>query len=72
MKTVTITLSLEDNKFNEMETVLLNNGCKDLKRAMSEDKWTLYVIETYNDTESYLNYHNGNLEEAYKDMLYDI
>lgn len=70
MKTVAIILSLEDDKFNEMEKVLLNNGHQ--KEEMSEDDWTRYVIENYQAAEEYLDCHNGNLEEAYKDMIYDF
>ena len=72
MKTVTITLSLEDDKFNEMEKILLDNGSKNFKKSVSENDWIRYVIETYEDTKSYLDYHKGNLEEAYKDMLSDV
>ena len=72
MKTVTITLSLEDDKFNEMETILLNNGSKRFKEEVNENDWIRYVIEMYEDTKPYLDYHKGNLEEAYKDMLSDF
>ena len=72
MKTVTITLTLEDEKFNEMETILLNNGYKRLKKEKSESEWIRFVIEMYEDTEPYLEHNNGNLEEAYNDMIYDF
>ena len=72
MKQVTITLSLEDDKFNEMERILLDRGHNRLKATSTENDWTRFVIEMYEDTEPYLDCHNGNLEAAYEDMRYDF
>ena len=72
MRMVTITLALEDEKFNEMESILLNDSYGKCKESWTDEQWTRFVIETYEDTESYLDCHNGNLEAAYKDMKYDF
>ena len=72
MKIATATLELEDDKFKEMEMVLLNNGYKSLKSKMLESDWIQFVIEEYNATEIYLDCNNGNLEQAYEDAKYDI
>ena len=72
MRTVTIVLELEDEKFNEMEKILLTHGCKTCKENFTEDQWTRYVIENYEDTEAYLDCHNGDLEMAYLDMINDF
>lgn len=69
MKTVTITLALEDDKFNEMEKILLDNGYS--KENGNEEDWIKLVIEAYYDTEPYLDHNKGDLEAAYKDMMYD-
>ena len=60
-----------DEKFDEMEKILLYNGYKNLREKWSNENWTRFVIETYEDTESYLDCHNGDLENAYNDMVYD-
>ena len=68
MKKVIITLELEDDKFEEMERVLLNNRCsKD-----NHKNWDAHVIETYNKTISYLECNGGDLNRAYRDMIYDF
>ena len=72
MKIATATLELEDDKFKEMEMVLLKNGYKSLKSKMLESDWIQFVIEEYNATEIYLDCNNGNLERAYEDAKYDI
>ena len=72
MKIATATLELEDDKFKEMEMVLLKNGYKSLKSKMLESDWIQFVIEEYNATEIYLDCNNGNLEQAYEDAKYDI
>ena len=72
MRTVTITFELENEKFNEMESVLLNNGYKELREKWTDEDWTRFVIETYKDTEAYLDCNNGDLEAAYNDMKYDL
>ena len=72
MKIATTTLELEDDKFKEMEMVLLKNGYKSLKSKMLESDWIQFVIEEYNATEIYLDCNNGNLEQAYNDAKYDI
>lgn len=72
MRTVTIVLELEDEKFDEMEKILLNDSYKKCKEDWTDEQWTQFVIETYMDTEPYLDCHNGNLEVAYEDMRYDF
>ena len=72
MRTVTIILELEDEKFDEMEKILLNDGYKNYKENWAEDEWTRFVIKTYEDTNRYLNCNKGNLEAAYNDMKYDF
>lgn len=68
MKRVIITLELEDDKFEEMEKVLLNNGCpKD-----RIENWDAHVINTYYETERYLECNGGDLSRAYRDMIYDF
>lgn len=71
MKRVTIILELEDEKFNEMEKVLIKNGMRkeDFETA---EQWDGFVIREYNKTETYLVLYDGNLEEAYTDMIYDF
>ena len=71
MRTVTIVLELEDEKFNKMESILLADGYKNCKENWTEESWTRFVIETYEDTESYLDCNGGDLKSAYKDMIYD-
>ena len=72
MRTVTITLELEDEKFDEMENILLSDGHKNCKDNWTEENWTRFVIETYEDTEPYLDCNNGDLVKAYKDMINDF
>ena len=72
MKTVTITLELEDDKFAEMERIILKHGYKSFKEKASEAEWVRFVIETYENTEPYLDCNDGELEEAYYDMRYDM
>lgn len=51
-----------------MRKVLLNNGCsKD-----GYQNWDAHVIETYYNTESYLECNGGDLNRAYQDMRYDF
>lgn len=71
MKRATIILELEDAKFNEMEKVLLKSGM-DKECFETEEQWNRFVIEEYNKTKSYLELYDGNLEEAYEDMIYDF
>lgn len=68
MKTATITLQLEDDKFEAMEKVLIAHGI--YKYQIKH--WDFYVINTYYDTERYLEIHNGDLNKAYQDMRYDF
>lgn len=68
MKRVIITLELEDDKFEEMEKILINDG---VSKGMIEN-WDAYVINTYNKTERYLECNGGNLLRAYRDMIYDF
>lgn len=77
MKTVTITLSLEDDKFNAMEQILLKRHPDKLKNQHAkgewhEDMWTRFVIESYYSAVPYLNYNGNDLEKAYEDMYYDF
>lgn len=71
MRTVTIVLELEDEKFNEMEKILLNDSYEKCKESWTDEQWTRFVIETYEDTELYLDCNDGDLEKAYKDRIYD-
>lgn len=68
MKTATVTYELEETKFNAMETILLRHGF--IKEEY--DMWDLFVINTYYNTERYLDFHNGDLNSAYEDMRYDF
>lgn len=72
MRSVTITLNLEDDKFESMEKILLKHGDYD-KDDVTEEMWVRYVIETYEKVKPYLDLscNHGNLEEAYLDMSSD-
>jgi DNA-binding transcriptional MerR regulator len=56
------------DKFNAMADVLFRYGYT----KADYDMWDLFVIQTYHDTERYLEIHNGDLEAAYNDMRYDF
>lgn len=68
MKKVIITLELEDDKFIEMEEILLKEGVQ--KEFIGN--WNAYVIQEYYNTEKYLGCHGGDLYDAYLDMLNDF
>lgn len=71
MKRVTIVLELEDEKFNEMEDILLRSGM-DKECFKTAEQWDRFVIEEYNKVKLYLELYDGNLEEAYTDMVFDF
>ena len=66
MKKVIITLELEDDKFDAMEEILLKEGV----RKEFVGNWD--VIQEYYNTEKYLGCHDGDLYDAYLDMLNDF
>lgn len=67
---VIITLELEEEKFYAMEEILLNSGIN--QNSFDAEEWNRFVIEQYNRTEQYIDINNGNLKDAYKDMIYDF
>lgn len=70
MVKVIITLELEEEKFYAMEEILLNSGIN--KSSFDAEEWNRFVIEQYNRTERYIDINNGNLKDAYEDMIYDF
>ena len=68
MHKIVITLELEDEKYNAMEIIMINRGCK----KNNYKNWEQNVIETYYKAETYLECNNNDLEKAYIDMLYDF
>lgn len=67
---VIITLELEEEKFYAMEEILLNSGIN--QNSFDAEEWNRFVIEQYNRTEQYIDSNNGNLKDAYEDMIYDF